>query len=142
MNRQQTRTLWFLYLSLMSSVVLYAVVAVLIDGQGGPKNLEQGGLDLATLQIVFLALGVGATVMSFVIPGLVVRAPRGEALPYQSLVTKKILQWAFSETIAIFGLVLYFLSGELNLVYVFAAWAAVVMVFHGPFGLDSSDRRS
>ena len=121
--------------------MIYAVVAVIIDGQGGPKTGQTEGLDLATLQYVFLVLGAGATLASLVIPGLVIRAPRGEALPYQRLVTKKILQWALSESIAIFGLLLYFLTGDLDNMYIFAAWSAAVMLFHGPFGLARLTRR-
>jgi len=143
MNKQQLQTLWILFLALLSSVVIYAVVAVIIDAQGGPQNAGEGGFDLATLQILFLALGAGSTLMSFILPGLLVRTPpQAEALPYQQLVTKKIMQWAISESIAIFGLVLYFLTGELDYAYLFAAWSAVVMLFHGPFGLATEPGRS
>ena len=140
MNAQQHKTIWILYMALLSSIVIYAVVAVVIDGGGGPQNAGDGGFDPAMLQYMFLALGAGATVMSFVIPGVVVRAEPGEALPYERLVTKKILQWAMSESIAIFGLVLYFMSGELDNMYIFAGWGVVVMLMHGPFGL-APDRR-
>ena len=135
MNKQQLKTIWILYLALMSSIVIYTVVAVMIDAQGGPRTGELESSRLELFQYVFLAAGAAATVVGMVIPGLVVRAPRGAALPYERLVTKKILQWALSESVAIFGLVLFFLTRDLDYMYIFAAWSAVVMLVHGPYGL-------
>jgi len=138
MNKQQLKTIWILYLALMSSIVIYAVVAVMIDAQGGPRGGEREASDLELFQYVFLAAGVVVTMASLVIPGLVVRSPRGDVLPYERLVTKKIVQWALSESVAIFGLVLYFLTGDLDYMYIFAAWSAAVMLLHGPFGLNAT----
>jgi F0F1-type ATP synthase membrane subunit c/vacuolar-type H+-ATPase subunit K len=141
MNKQQAQTLWILFLALLSSVVMYVVVAVLVDSQGGPQGVDQGAFDLELLQYVFLGLGAVATVASLVIPGLVIRSEPDEVLPFQRLFTKKILQWALAESIAIFGLLLYFLTGDLGYTYIFAAWSAIIMLFHGPFGLAHSERR-
>lgn len=141
MTKQQAQTLWILYLALLSSIVIYVVVAVVVESQGGPQNVQEGAFDLELLQYVFLALGAASTVASLAIPSLVVRSEPGEVLPFQRLFTKKILQWAISESIAIYGLLLYFLTRDLGYAYVFAAWSAVIMLFHGPFGLAHSTRR-
>ncbi len=141
MTRQQLQTLWILFLALLSSVVIYVVVAVLIAAQGGPPPAQTEAFDTELLQYLFLGLGAAVTVASLVVPGLVIRSEPGEALPFERLFTKKILQWAMAESIAIFGLLLYFLTGDLGYTYIFAAWAAIMMLFHGPFGLAPAARR-
>ena len=142
MTKQQLQTTWILFLALLSSIVIYVVVAVVIDAQGGPQDMGEAGLDPELLQYLFLGLGVASTIASLVIPGLVFRSEPGEPLSFERLFPKKIMQWAISETIAIYGLLMYFMTQDLGYMYIFAAWGAIIMLFHGPFSLAPDPRRS
>jgi formate hydrogenlyase subunit 3/multisubunit Na+/H+ antiporter MnhD subunit len=137
MNDKQLKTIWLLFLALLMSIVVYAVVAVMIEEQGGPGVGEVDAAASEFFQNILLGVGAVSTLASIFVPGLVIRSRQGEALSYERLLTKKIIQWAISESIAILGLVLYFLTGDLDNMYIFAAWSAAVMLFHGPFGLHS-----
>jgi hypothetical protein len=119
---------WILYVALFASAFIYLVVGILA-GQGMPSDGPP--LD-DNMVYLFIGLAAMATIASFTVPPLVAkRGGGGNAGPW---LTGRILAWALSESVAIFGLVLYFIDQEKTLenLYVFVGWSVVLMVLHAP----------
>jgi len=135
MIASQIRTLRIIYAAMFVSLGIYTAVSFAILDAGGPGDLGAGAPEIDMIQWAFLAVGLVVTAMSFILPGLVIRTPRSEGLPFQQVFIKKILQWALSEAVALFGLVLFFMSGDMEYILIFGAWSAALLLVHGPWGL-------
>lgn len=127
-KRDVSKTASILFVALLASVGIYAAVAAMLMGQAN------AGLDaeaMGTLRMVFLLLAAASTVGSLVLPKLVAgKQPQTD----QSYLTGRILAWAFSESIALYGLVGALLGLGSDLVWTLIAWAGLAMLFHAPRG--------
>ncbi len=136
---KQSATARILYAALFVSIGFYVIIAHVVAAGGG---LEQGG-DAENLELmgnIFLGLGFVSTVLSFVIPKVMARAAGGAASEAGAWFTRKVVSWAMSESIVIYGLVYFFMAQAENMqdLYVFAGWSAVIMLVHGPWSPPSS----
>lgn len=127
-KRDVLKTASILYVALLASVGVYAAVAAVLMGQP-LQSLDQEAA--STLRLVFLVLAGASTVGSLALPKLIAG---GRPDSDQTYLTGRILAWAFSESIALYGLVGALLGLGSDLVWTLIAWAGLVMLFHAPRG--------
>ena len=118
-TQERAKVLPIIWFALFSSVIIYAVVGFVIAPEP-PENAE----DLAMLPMVFGAVSLGITAMVFM--------ARVIFASVKDFVAFSILRWALAESIAVFGLVLTFLTGKTLFVLVFAIWAAHLFLLTFP----------
>lgn len=133
MTPQQTH--WFIWAALFAPLALYLGIALAGLGPSASTALEFSSL-LAP------ALGIVATFqfgLTFVLRRLLLTGPirQGHIDPGSGPGASKVQAayiaiWAVSEAIAIYGLVLWLLSGRWDLFVPFLAAAALLFVFHAP----------
>lgn len=133
-----------LFVAMLLSIGIYAVVGAMITSQRDEAvPIPQPELATAPLsQPLFIALAA----MSVLLLGLTPFV-RGKLLPPRSfegdkkldvdaalsrLLVAQIVSWAFTEVIAVFGLMLTMLSFDPMFVYAFGGIAALVMLAYAP----------
>ena len=136
---QQFRTLTILYVALMGALGMYAYVAFMIAGAQEPRPLPDIMLP------VFIAMGAGAMVMIPILRGKLL-PPMKEATSLNDTVPENeqtraataklfsasIVTWALCESIAIYGLVLSFMTAEPKYFLGFAAASLVNFLIYRP----------
>ena len=118
-TNERAKVLPIIWFALFSSIIIYTVVGFVVAPEP-PQNAE----DLAMLPMVFGAVSLGIT-------GIVFMA-RVIFASITDFIVFSILRWALSESIAVFGLVLTFLTGNTLFVLVFALWSAHLFLLTFP----------
>ena len=113
-SQQQAMTMQILWVALLVSVGMYAVVGTI----AAPKNPTPPA-PVETLQLFFVALAVAQTAFAMMVPKLLPKLP-----PF----TLNILRWAVAESIGVLGLVFRFIGGSANMLYLFVGWSALLML--------------
>jgi hypothetical protein len=118
----QQRVMWILWASLLLSLVIYVVVALV----AGPTARPADGMshDLAFLKWIFLAIAFGETGAILMLSRTLVGK-----LP---LLNFFVVRWALAESIGVFGLVLYFVGEALTFLLVFIGWGAALLLLLAP----------
>ena len=107
---------WIIYGALCMSMIVYGVVGFLIVVPPEEPNTDM--IIPLALAVVSLVTGTGTLFVD--------KFSQGD---YQ---TRNIIKWALSESIAIYGLVLYFLTTNLVYLLSFIAFALALMAVHAP----------
>ena len=143
------RTMQIIWAALVMSVLMYVGVAFKVVNS---LNFSGGGLmpvlfpALAGICVVILGVQtifrkqmadeklfprVAGTIASGSVNGSAGRDPLRQAL-LQNIMTLDIVLWALGEAPAIFGLVLTFLSGDMQYIAGFATYSILNMIYHRP----------
>jgi hypothetical protein len=129
--RQGLQRAWMFWGAMATTLLVYVLITQVISKEGLPALPAAIGS-----KMTFIVYGIA--LLAFVFAGVVRRAmvtARGEisarvaAARYLSAV---ILSVAICETIAILGLVLYFIGVETDVVYILVLAAAVAMFIYRP----------
>ena len=126
------RTLRMVWFVLLVSLGIYGAMPWLLPPQA-PAEVLPGFV--AALTVVGLATAVATVILRRV--ALLAPVARGELDVYTQaggakLFTISILIWVFSESIGIYGLVLFFLYREAALLFAFLLPAVALLVYHAP----------
>lgn len=137
---------WVIWAAMVSSIGIYILVAHVTEGKIriGAGAGEVFGL----LRTILLIVGIGELVLIPLIRRLMLRpsslspvqgAPASALTPQSHpaaarYVTALITSLAIAESVAIYGLVLFFLSGDFGTLYLFAALGAAGMLVNRPKG--------
>jgi hypothetical protein len=135
------RVIWA---AMLSSIGIYILVAHLTEGK--IRIAEGAGEVFGLLKTVLLVLGIGELVLIPLIRRLMLRpsfvspvqgASTAPLTPQSYPAAAKysavlIVSLAIAETVAIYGLVLFFLSGDFSTLYLFAALGAAGMLVSRP----------
>ena len=129
--------------AMMSTLVMYLVVALVVESTNDPfegfAGLEDGGL----LRNLFLGLSLLQIVAIKIIRSRALYTPH-QPVPYQEatparqsqlrsrLVALSIVTFALAESIAVFGLVLFLLNGEATDFYVFLGLSLLTFIMFFP----------
>ncbi len=127
MSRAKTAQL--VHLALMGACVFYAVIGLMVAEQPmagvSPDPLAQ--------EVVYLFIGLAGamTIASFAIPNLLLARSNGGP---QAWFTSRVIAWAFAESVAVLGLVLFLIdpARPTENLYVFVGWALILMIAHTP----------
>jgi hypothetical protein len=137
---------WAIWAAMVSSIGIYILVAHLTEGK--IRIAEGAGEVFGLLRNILLLVGIGELVLIPLIRRVMLR-PSARSLmlgaPSSSLTPQShpaaalysaalVVSLAIAETVAIYGLVLFFLSGDFNTLYLFAALGAAGMLVHRPKG--------
>ena len=138
------RTLWFIWAAMLVSLLMY----VFICHQPGVGFKNVGGSDfpIGLLRNIFFGAGAAAWLMAFFMRRsmLSVRAGISKSKPVERMVkwdappyiakyaTAVIVSLALSESIGIYGFVLFLLGGGFKTLYTFIGISALAMVFYRP----------
>lgn len=127
---QSMRVTQIIAAAIMGSIVVYMAIATVV----GPTTEAPDADHLHTLAMAFLVLSVGSLLAARVIFRSRLRAARDGATPIERLQRYRmavILAFALRETVAIYGLVLSFATGDPRWVFGFglAALATMAMGF-------------
>ena len=135
---------WVIWAAMVSSIGMYILVAHLTEGK---IRIAEGAAEVfGLLRTVLLFVGIGELVLIPLIRRLMLRpssltpvqsASTGALTPQTHPAAVKysaalIASLAIAETVVIYGLVLFFLSGDFNTLYLFAALGAAGMLVHRP----------
>jgi len=125
--------LWILWGALLASVGLYGVVAHVLETPG--SDISRGML--RTLAYVFAAVSIAEVAITWWLRKTMYfdgsgETDSGEQGRAQSLFTMSIITWAICESVAIYGLVLRVLSGQIAYFYPFAAASFLLFVLYRP----------
>ena len=126
-------TMWIVWGALLVSVFIYGGV-VSFAGADEPKSAEE----LQMFLIVFSAIAAGEIPVIFVLRKMLFFDKlddrdfddRGDVA--DNYFTASIITWALCESIAIYGFMLAFLSGEVIYYFPFAAVAVAMMLYFRP----------
>lgn len=135
---------WVLWGAMLASIGVYILVAYFMEGK--VKIGEGLGEVFATLRIVLLAIGIGELVLIPFIKRFLLRS--SSLTPIRSASTGPmavqshpavarytialIAALAIAESVAVYGLVLFFLGGDFGTLYLFTALGATGMVINRP----------
>lgn len=128
---QSMRFTQILAVAIMASIIVYMAVAIVVGPTTDPPDPEL----LRTLAMAFLVLSVGSLLAARVIFQSRLRLAREGATPIERLQryrTAVILAFALRETVAIYGLVLSFATGDVRWVFGFGLVALVTMAMGFP----------
>ncbi len=133
---QQRKVLGILWIAMLNAVGIYALVCLFVVEPLDSRSAEE----VEWLRYVLSAAAVGLGVLSvwwrrqFLSPD---RAVSGEptAIEFTQLQTHSLIVWAFSEAIALLGLVLGFLTHSFREFAPFALAAAALLLLHRPTNL-------
>jgi len=128
--------------AMIASVFIYALVAMVIQESGplpgfsGSKEQEQ------MLRIFIFAIAIGDALFTFIFKKFLLAGSAGIAqgmneslvIPVlaQKLQVTTIVVLAFCESVAVFGLVLFFLTGNNSDMYILLALSLLLFIFHFP----------
>jgi hypothetical protein len=125
--------------AIMASVLVYLLVVEVLK-QSGNFQAPMTGDRQDLFRIVIFACAVGASLLSFWVKGFIlntVKIPQGisenlvETLN-QKLQLSTIVVMAVCESVAIFGLVLFFFTGRITDFYILLALSLGLMAVHFP----------
>jgi uncharacterized integral membrane protein len=138
------RTLWFIWAAMLVSLLMY----VFICHQPGIGFKGVGGTDfpIGLLRNIFFSVGIAVWFMAYFMRRsmLSVRAGISKPKPVEHMVkwdgppfiaryaTAVIVSLALSESIGIYGFVLFLLGGGFKTLYAFIGISALAMVFYRP----------
>lgn len=122
-NRLKTARL--LFVAMTSSLLMYLALGFYLPGM-----VETGGEPMDP-DLWWVLMGVAAVLSwaSFMIPRLIVR---GADVGSEKWFVGRILAWAMSEAVALFGLVGNILVSDNSLFILMMGWALVLMALHAP----------
>jgi hypothetical protein len=138
------RTLWFIWAAMLVSLLAY--VFICHQPGVGFKSVEGSDFPIGLLRNIFFGVGAAAWLMAYfmrrsmlsVRPGIsdqkpVERMVKWDGPPYIArYATTVIVSLALSESIGIYGFVLFLLGGGFKTFYIFIAVSALAMVFYRP----------
>jgi len=125
---------WVLWGVLLSSLPVYLLVAAMMTEAGEPAE-PLDGLFVSMLGGVALVVGAACLGIGRVVPRWLIR--RGtldpeRALSVVALGTLGLIGWSLAESVAIYGLVLFFMSSSLLVLAPFFVASALLMVLTTP----------
>jgi hypothetical protein len=136
--------MWLIWASLVGALAVYGLIPVFVPLPAEPSSAPQTPLTMA-LAIV----AVGTAVASIAVRRVALVGPihRGELDPStESGVARffaiSLVSWALSESIGLYGLVLFFLFRVSGPLYLFLAVAFVLLLYHAPRGDRPMSRSS
>ena len=115
------RTMWIIWGSMLSGVVIYAVAGGFLAKQGGIDTMNAETLDMLLLVLSMISVSMTGAVL--LAGGLLAK------LPYTSY---QIVRWALAESIAVYGLVLHIMGSGIATLIGFVAWSVVLMILLAP----------
>jgi len=127
--------------AMMASVLAYLLVAGILERSGNFPASPVPGDQMRMLRIVIFVIAIGDGLFSFIIKGFLLKGadiPQGVSenliVPVlaQKLQTSTIVVMAFCESVAIFGLVLFILTGGSTDFYILLALSLALMAVHFP----------
>ncbi len=123
---------WLLWGTLLSSLVVYLVVAAMMTGEPA-EPLDP--IFVSVLGGVALAVGAASLGVGRLIPRWLIR--RGTLHPERALSivafsTLGLIGWSLAQSVAIYGLVLFFMSNRLLVLAPFFVASAVLMMLTSP----------
>ncbi len=110
------QTIWIIYGALCMSMIVYGVVGFVVVTP--PENPNTDMVMPLALAMISLTTSVGTFFVDKFIQG-----------DYQ---TRCIIKWALTESIAIYGFVLYFLTANIVYLLAFIVFALALMAVHAP----------
>lgn len=131
-NPNPMSTLYILWGSFCSTIVLFMVLPQIIQKEIPPEQAEQA---LNVFVPVFGALSLPILGTSLFLRNLLYFKKRDDMTPEQrqgTYQTTCIISWGMAESIGIFGFVASFLSGNDYVVFPFAALSLALMLFYIP----------
>lgn len=114
-------------MAMMGSVLIYVVVAEFLRGSQPPWNAMKGILFSAGdptfdyIKYALLAVGIVSALLVVKISSAVNLSPDKLTNPTPALMTHSVIVFAACEAVAILGLVVFFLAGNITDMYIFAA---------------------
>jgi hypothetical protein len=121
----ELRTARIIIAAYIASVFIYAGITYAVPAQASAKNLAQ------LLLWIFTALSAGCFILGPRLGRLALSRPTSSLprdIPTSPFMRATIIIAAFGETIAVFGLVLFFLSGQRLWFWPFAAVSVVYLL--------------
>ena len=131
---QQSQQLWVVWACLVSSLFIYAAIPLLLQPPPVPPPPPQAILvgALAFVGLVTAAATILLRRFAILQPAqsgtLDITTETGAARFF----TISLLAWVLSESIGIYGLVLFFLYRVPALLYTFLSAAVLLLIFHAP----------
>ena len=127
--------------AMIASVFAYLAVAEVLKQSGNFQGGPVAGDQMRMLRIIIFVIAIGDALFSFIIKGFLLKGadiPQGVdenlIVPVlaQKLQYSTIVVMAFCESVAIFGLVLFMLTGSSTDFYILLALSLALMVVHFP----------
>ena len=140
------KTAWVLWAAIFMSLCIYLIVCYLVRGK---MNFEQfPESSYRTLRYVLMAVGAGTFLAIPYIERMLYKVKAG-LISYEDstgavkqhpacsrYMVSLIVKLALCESIGIYGLVLYFLRGDIVTLFLFLAVSSLAMYIHRPDGSD------
>ncbi|MEZ4524367.1 MAG: hypothetical protein R2941_00400 [Desulfobacterales bacterium] len=130
--RNPYRSIQIIWLAMLSSLAIYAAVCHLA-GDSIRQGLGEGiPLDLIR-NVLIVASAVELAVIHLIRKKiLTIHKGMGEQNVTQKYLSASVISYAISESIGIFGLLLYFLGSTQEVLYSFLCISALAMFYHRP----------
>jgi hypothetical protein len=139
------RTLWFIWGAMLGSLLIYIFICYQLSGEIR-KSVEGSGVPVELLRNIFAGVGVVELLMAYFMrrsmlsvrtevpqPKPIERITGWNTVPFMfKYATAVIIPLAFSESIGIYGLVLFLLGDSFQTLYTFIGVSALAMVFYRP----------
>jgi F0F1-type ATP synthase membrane subunit c/vacuolar-type H+-ATPase subunit K len=134
------RTMMILHLALMGSVGIYAFILFQVTQGQPPRELDPPVMLYALAGVALAMMAVIPVLRSKMLPPIREAKSLDEPVPEDEkvqaavakLFTASIVTWALCESIAIYGLVLAFLSFQMKYFFAFAAASLVNFLIYRP----------
>jgi hypothetical protein len=138
------RTIWKIWAAILFSVWAYIRVCHYLEKE--VPYFKEYDLPLESIKYSFFALSLVALYLSYHFRKTMLKRPsiksdlkiieRARKLGKPAVLVKYstivLVSFAFSESICLFGVVYFFLSGDYETLYVLTGIAAIAMVYHRP----------
>jgi len=119
---------------LVGAPIIYFIIAGLLKSRGSVQGQSGGEVELAFYILIVVAVGT-PTILPMIIRSMIANYRSGKAsraTPVQVMTVLYICKFAMVEATFVYGLVVFFLSGDLQRMLVFYPIGAIWSVIHWP----------
>jgi F0F1-type ATP synthase membrane subunit c/vacuolar-type H+-ATPase subunit K len=140
MIEQSQRTMTILFFALMASVGMYGFILLQVTQGQTPKEIDPPAFLYALIVVALAQMAFIPVLRRIMLPPMREARSLDEPVPeggkvqqaLQKLQTASIVSWALCESIAIYGLLLAFLSFQMKYFFPFAAVSLVNFLIYRP----------
>lgn len=121
-----------MFRSMTTGLFLYPLFVALSESFDLNTHYYLPRADVINMGTVFVVLSVIFFPMANAFPVFFTKRRKPEVQPGKALLKAYILSVALSETIAVFGLIIYIVSGDIRYFYLFFVLAFIHLLMHRP----------
>ncbi|MCP4353070.1 MAG: hypothetical protein GY795_47065 [Desulfobacterales bacterium] len=123
---------WIIWAAMFMSLAIYVLICHLIGDEIRSGSIEVPASHIRLVKYILVAVSAAEVVIAYFIRRFMLTRKVAATSLKERYTSAVLISLAFSESIGIFGMVLYFVDDSLPTLYSFIGISALAMVFYRP----------